>query len=189
MSTQNGHYGYDRSSSVVVLSTGTVYWGPLSILHTTCPINVQNYPYDKQICPITIEYFETFSSEINLTVLELHNPQNQFNTHLNYIESSEWHMQEFVCFRNETKLMLINQSKTQSKITCLVKVQRRALFYVFNFVMPCLLLLVLGVISFCMDSSDRVSFTTTLLLSMMVFLLVLLDSMPPTATVIPLMGE
>ena len=117
MSDENSHYGFDRSSKVMVSNTGKVIWTPLAILQTTCAIDVRNYPFDKQVCPITIEYMQALNTEVNITVPSV--DINQFNLDINYIESSEWDLVNFVCIWNETKF----GGKPQNKVTCHVEVK------------------------------------------------------------------
>ena len=78
-----------------------------------------------------------------------------------------------------------------SLVYCDLQMTRRPLFYAFNLLLPCMLLLVIGSLSFCMpaESGERVSLSVTVLLAMMVFIMVLMENMPPTSKVIPLMGR
>jgi hypothetical protein len=60
----------------------------------------------------------------------------------------------------------------------------------FYLVAPCLLLSILTLISFWIpsESGERIGFVTTLLLGMMVFLLVVPDSLPESSQSVPVLG-
>ena len=71
-----------------------------------------------------------------------------------------------------------------------VLIQRRPLFYVFNMVVPCLLITLVALLGFYMpsDSGEKISMGITTLLSMTVFLMIVADKMPPTSDDLPLIG-
>ena len=95
--------------------------------------------------------------------------------------SSEWNLVDFLCV----------EDRELDALLCKVKLQRRHLFYLLNIVMPSLLLLFLGMLVFFIhpSSGERVSLAITLLLAMMVFQLVIMENIPPTSKVVPLLGE
>lgn len=75
-------------------------------------------------------------------------------------------------------------------ITYMIILRRRPLFYVFNLILPCVLISGLALLSFYMpsDSGEKVTLGITTLLSMTVFLMVIGESMPPTSEKLPLIG-
>lgn len=68
--------------------------------------------------------------------------------------------------------------------------RRKPLFYVFNMILPCLLITLVALLGFYIpnDSGEKVSMGITTLLSMTVFLMLVTESMPPTSDVLPLVG-
>jgi len=76
-------------------------------------------------------------------------------------------------------------------ITYSIVLRRRPLFYVFNLILPCVLISGLALLSFYMpsDSGEKVTLGITTLLSMTVFLMVIGESMPPTSEKLPLIGK
>lgn len=71
-----------------------------------------------------------------------------------------------------------------------ILIRRRPLFYVFNMVVPCLLITLVALLGFYMpsDSGEKISMGITTLLSMTVFLMIVADKMPPTSDDLPLIG-
>ncbi len=68
--------------------------------------------------------------------------------------------------------------------------KRRSMYYVFNLVMPCVLISGITVLGFVLpsDSGEKVSLGITVLLSLTVFLLLIAESMPPSSDV-PVIGK
>ncbi|GAV02417.1 hypothetical protein RvY_12987 [Ramazzottius varieornatus] len=75
-------------------------------------------------------------------------------------------------------------------ITINLIIRRRPLFYVFNYLMPCALITVLAFLGFYTpsESGEKVTLGITTLLSMTVFLMMVGESMPPTADALPLIA-
>ncbi len=106
-----------------------------------------------------------------------------------YIKSGEWTLNSFSCRSINEIFKCCPES--YSLVYCDIVITRMSLFYVFNLILPCILLLMIGSLSFCLppESGERVSLSVTILLAMMVFIMVLMEQMPPTSKVVPLMGK
>lgn len=77
-----------------------------------------------------------------------------------------------------------------SQITYTIDMGRRFGYHLFYMVAPCAALALLTLVSFWIpsDSGERIGFITTLLLGMMVFLLIVPDSLPESSEAIPILG-
>ena len=84
-----------------------------------------------------------------------------------------------------------NNIKSYPNVTYYIVIKRRPLFYVFNMIMPSVLITIVGFLGFFIppDSGEKVSMGVTTLLSMTVFLMVVTDSMPPNSDSVPLIGK
>jgi len=69
--------------------------------------------------------------------------------------------------------------------------RRKPLFYVFNMILPCLLITLVALLGFYIpsDSGEKVTMGITTLLSMTVFLMLVAENMPATSDVLPLVGR
>jgi len=69
--------------------------------------------------------------------------------------------------------------------------RRKPLFYVFNMILPCLLITLVAMLGFYIpsDSGEKVTMGITTLLSMTVFLMLVAENMPATSDVLPLVGQ
>lgn len=75
-------------------------------------------------------------------------------------------------------------------ITFTLHLKRRASFYIFNLLLPCMMISFLAPLGFYLpaDSGEKVSLGVTVLLALTVFQLLVAESMPPSESV-PLIGE
>lgn len=71
-----------------------------------------------------------------------------------------------------------------------MQMRRKPLFYVFNMILPCLLITLVALLGFYIpsDSGEKVTMGITTLLSMTVFLMLVAENMPATSDVLPLVG-
>ncbi|RUS76821.1 hypothetical protein EGW08_015419, partial [Elysia chlorotica] len=75
-------------------------------------------------------------------------------------------------------------------LTFTIHIRRRTLYYGFNIVIPCVLISSLTLLLFILppDAGEKISLGVTILLSLMVFLLLVAETMPPTSDAVPLIG-
>ena len=71
-----------------------------------------------------------------------------------------------------------------------LRLRRRYAFYVLNVVVPCALLSVLAMVGFCLppDAGEKVSLGISVILAIIVFLLVLAETVPRTSLHVPVIG-
>jgi len=76
-------------------------------------------------------------------------------------------------------------------ITYTIVLRRKPMFFTYNLVFPCVLLMVIGILVFCLppESGEKVSLSVTVLLAMTVYQLLIAETIPATSDVIPLIGE
>lgn len=122
------------------------------------------------------------ASQINLTAAHSINLQS-------YVENSEWVM---VSATLETKqTYYITSGAHWSEVDIVIVIQRRSLFYIMNMIVPCSLLIMVGLLAFYIPagSGDKIALSTTILLTMALFQLMITEKFPPTSDVIPLLSE
>lgn len=73
--------------------------------------------------------------------------------------------------------------------TCIV--QRKPLFYIVNLIIPCVNISVLAVLVFLLpsDSKKKITLSISILVALLVFYLLLIELIPPSSFVIPLLGK
>lgn len=172
------------SSNVIIEYTGNVTWLSMSIFRSSCSIDVKYFPYDIQNC--TMEFASWTYGMDKLNIIS-HSDNGDIT---NYVPSSEWALLEYTPQRSlETFSCCPDEPVPFMKYYIVIK--RRPLFYLFNMVMPCVLITIVALLGFYMppESGEKVSMGITTLLSIVVFLMIVAESMPPTSDVVPLIGK
>ncbi|RNA12245.1 neuronal acetylcholine receptor subunit alpha-10-like, partial [Brachionus plicatilis] len=107
----------------------------------------------------------------------------------NYIANGEWNLEELSVYRNVKTYSCC--PNPYPNITYHVIIKRRPLFYVFNMILPSMLITIVGFLGFLIppDSGEKVSMGVTTLLSMTVFLMLVAESMPPNSDSVPLIAS
>ncbi|VDN35796.1 unnamed protein product [Dibothriocephalus latus] len=72
-----------------------------------------------------------------------------------------------------------------------IVIRRRALYYVFNLIVPCILISGMALLVFTLppDAGEKISLGVTILLSLTMFLQLVADKLPQTSEAIPLIGK
>jgi nicotinic acetylcholine receptor len=72
-----------------------------------------------------------------------------------------------------------------------ITIRRKTLFYTVNLIIPCVSISFLSVLVFYLpsDSGEKLTLGISILVALLVFYLLLIDLIPPTSLVIPLLGK
>ncbi|WAQ93627.1 LGC4-like protein, partial [Mya arenaria] len=154
------------SSNVIIHYSGNVTWLSMSIFRSSCSIDVKYFPYDVQNCTMS---FASWSFGIDQLNILSHSTEGDVS---NYVHSSEWSLLEYTPRRQLEKFSCCPDDVPFMKYDIVIK--RRPLFYLFNMVMPCILITLVALLGFYMppESGEKVSMGITTLLSIVVFLMI-----------------
>ena len=102
--------------------------------------------------------------------------------------NGEWNLVSVNGTRNVVNYGCCKEPYTD--ITFEIKIERRSLFYINNLVFPCIVLALLTATAFLFppETGERISLTTTVLLGMTVFMIVVVDATPPTSETTPIIS-
>ncbi|KAK7486197.1 hypothetical protein BaRGS_00022520 [Batillaria attramentaria] len=171
------------STNVIVTAGGNVTWLSMVIVKSSCDIDVKYFPFDTQNCALQFSSWTYDAYALNLLIMG--DEQGDLS---NYMNSTEWHL---IAYRQERQVVYFSCcEEPYIFIKNYIMMRRRPLFYVFNMVVPCLLITLVALLGFYMpsDSGEKISMGITTLLSMTVFLMIVADKMPPTSDDLPLIG-
>ncbi|XP_066950107.1 neuronal acetylcholine receptor subunit alpha-10-like isoform X1 [Macrobrachium rosenbergii] len=170
------------STNIIVTSDGNVTWLSSAIFKSSCSINVEFFPFDEQKCVMKFASWTYDGFQVNLVI------QTEEGDLSNYVTNGEWDLIDMIVERNVVYYSCCEAPYPD--ITYHIILRRRPLFYVFNLILPCVLITGIALMSFYMpsDSGEKVTLGITTLLSMTVFLMVIGESMPPTSEKLPLIG-
>lgn len=158
-------------------------WLAPAILKTECRVDVRNFPFDQQTCPMKFGSWTHDGLHIDVQLYQAFGMDVE-----EYSENREWHLKGAP---GERKVTLYNCCpEPYPTLTFSVIIQRRAMFYVYNLVLPCGLIALLSLFSFYLppNSGERVSFVITVLLAMSVYMLMVTENMPQSSE-IPLVSK
>ena len=166
-----GHFG-----KVKYNSDGLAIWQPASITKSYCYIQVPAFPFDMHTCFIAILSWETTPSEVMLNT-----PRSDLLLHF-YSANTEWDL-------TETSSTALVVGGVTPMVVFGLKLSRKSTFLVVNIVVPFVCLSILNSVVFLLphESGERVSFSTTVLLSFTVFLNVIEDNVPKASNPTPLL--
>ncbi|XP_067432263.1 5-hydroxytryptamine receptor 3A-like [Thunnus thynnus] len=173
------------SPYLTIESNGIVECRSHEVLVSTCRMQVHKFPFDIQTCNLS------FKSVVhNVEELDLH-------TQLGASTATNW---SHGLMQTQHEWLLINQTATsttvnrfafdQSMIVYTIKMKRRSILYIVNFLLPILFFLCLDLASFLISDSggEKLSFKVTVLLAVTVMQLILNEILPSSSDRIPLIA-
>ncbi|XP_076438824.1 neuronal acetylcholine receptor subunit alpha-7-like [Babylonia areolata] len=161
---------------------GQVVWAPGTIFYTGCKMDMSIFPFDTQRCSIIFLSDSYFASEV---VFVPGSEQAELGT---YSVSGEWILGEtYVAPRTSSSPILNLQLLTGFTVT--LTLTRRPAFILLNVLLPIMVLSLLNFIVFVLpsNSGEKVTYGTTVLLSLAVYMGVVTSLLPQHSHSIPLM--
>ncbi|XP_063616582.1 neuronal acetylcholine receptor subunit alpha-10-like [Cydia splendana] len=162
------------NTNVIVRNTGEVTWLSHGIYVSVCDINVEQFPFDVQLC--TMKWASWTYDGFQLDLIK----QFDEGDTTNYQTNGEFDLVSFEA--NKHMKYYSCCVEPYPDITYIIKLRRRPMFYVFNLILPCLLINGIALLVFYVpsESGEKVTLGISALLSMTVFLMTIRDTLPPT---------
>ncbi|XP_042890198.1 neuronal acetylcholine receptor subunit alpha-10-like [Penaeus japonicus] len=162
------------NTNVIVTATGQVTWLSHGIYRSSCDMNVEYFPFDIQSCKMKWASWTYDGYQLDL------NKQMDDGDMSNYQTNGEFDLVEFTAAKNITFYSCCPEPYPD--ITFTIKLRRRPMFYVFNLILPCVLINGIALLVFYVpsESGEKVTLGISALLSMTVFLMTIRESLPPT---------
>ena len=155
---------------------GSIIWSRPGMIKSTCVFDLKYFPYDQQVCQLKFGSWVYHEKELNL---KKGNPSIDIS---NMQKNEGWNLVNYTSELNVVKYDCCPEE--YADITYNFTLRRKPGYYSLNIILPTFATAVLMLISFIVpwDSGERISFATTVMLSIIVFLLILSDSLPKTDT-------
>uniref|UniRef100_A0A0K0DRV9 Neur_chan_LBD domain-containing protein n=1 Tax=Angiostrongylus cantonensis TaxID=6313 RepID=A0A0K0DRV9_ANGCA len=192
----DGNYEVSFMCNVVINHLGDMLWVPPAIYKSSCIIDVEFFPFDEQVCTLVFGSWTYNENEIKLEF-----EQAEWVDLSEYSPSSIWDV-------IDAPASLVNK---RSRIEFQVRIRRKTLFYTIVLIIPTVLMAFLSTAVFFLPTDSGIAFqyfdeiflltliwhhpgekitlTTYVLLSIVVFLLLVSKILPPTSSTIPLMAK
>ncbi|KAL4227369.1 Neuronal acetylcholine receptor subunit alpha-7 [Mactra antiquata] len=170
-------------SNVVVKSDGSCDWIPPGMFRSTCSIDISWFPFDDQKCELKFGSWTHDGRYLDLQMADASGGDIS-----SFIRNGEWELIGVPVKRNVQEYECCPEFYID--LTYTIHIRRRTLYYGFNIIIPCLLISSMSLLLFLLppDAGEKISLGVTILLSLMVFLLLVAETMPPTSDALPLIG-
>ncbi|XP_061595244.1 neuronal acetylcholine receptor subunit alpha-9-I [Cololabis saira] len=175
-------FSSSMETNVVLRNDGQVMWDQPAITKSSCSVDVAFFPFDVQQCHLT---FGSWTHNGNQ--MDLFNALDSADLS-DFVANVEWEVLGMPAKKNVIQYGCC--SDPYPDITFTLHLKRRASFYIFNLLIPCMMISFLAPLGFYLpaDSGEKVSLGVTVLLALTVFQLLVAESMPPSESV-PLIGK
>ncbi|CAJ0609062.1 unnamed protein product [Cylicocyclus nassatus] len=185
---------------------GTVLWQPPSIYKSLCNINIENFPYDSQECTLKFGGWSNDGQTLALEQIPVHikdKPERRVDEsgaeylYLEqglglsfYHESAEWDLLSATSSRYAQIYPGCCGQQFYIDIRYNIVIRRKAIFFTVMLTIPCMLLANSTPFVFVIPPNEhKMTFSISIFVAFTLFYLVLIELIPPTSLVLPLIGK
>lgn len=187
----DGNYELTLVAKARLYSNGTVVWKPPTMFRSTCEIDVEYFPFDIQTCYLRFGSWTYAGDEVELkhvgpkrgNKIEIGIDLSQF------YKNVEWDIIDVPAYFNEVYYECCEEPFPD--ITFAIVIKRKMLFYLVNLILPVALMTFMTVSVFYLpsDSNEKVTLSISILTSLIVFILLMLEIIPASSLAVPLFGK
>uniref|UniRef100_A0A665TSU1 Acetylcholine receptor subunit alpha n=1 Tax=Echeneis naucrates TaxID=173247 RepID=A0A665TSU1_ECHNA len=180
----DGDFAIIHETKVLLEHTGKITWNPPAIFKSYCEIIVLHFPFDLQNCSMKLG---TWTYDGLLVVI---NPDSDRPDLSNFMESGEWVLKDYRSWKHWVYYTCCPDTPYLD-ITYHFLMLRLPLYFIVNVIIPCMLFSFLTGLVFYLptDSGEKMTLSISVLLSLTVFLLVIVELIPSTSSAVPLIGK
>ncbi|XP_021367417.1 neuronal acetylcholine receptor subunit alpha-10-like isoform X2 [Mizuhopecten yessoensis] len=173
----------NRDAMCVVRYDGTITWLPQAVYKSSCNVDVATFPFDKQHC-----HLKFGSWSYDGFKLDLHFVNASEMTMDDYYVSNVWDVIETPAQRNVMKYVCCQAPFID--LTFSITIRRRATFYAYILILPCVLLTSLTLVLFWIppESPAKMQLGMSIFMAFFVLLLLFEGNLPPAANAVPVLG-
>nr|XP_005997430.1 PREDICTED: acetylcholine receptor subunit delta isoform X2 [Latimeria chalumnae] len=198
LNINDGNFEITYYCNVLVFSSGNIYWLPPAIYRTSCPINVEYFPFDWQNCTFKLRSLAYNAKEVTFQLKEVIDTVTNKSYTIEWMiidpeaftENGEWEIIHKAGKKNIDKSHSPDSIRYQD-ITFYLIIKRKPLFYIINIITPCILISFMVSLVYYLpaDSGEKMTLSISVLLAQSVFLLLISQRLPATSHAVPLIGK
>lgn len=168
-------------TKAIVRYNGAITWTPPASYKSACTMDVTFFPFDRQNCTMKFGSWTYDGNMVDLILIDTHVDRKDF------FDNGEWEILSATGAKGTRR----DGMYSYPFLTYSFILKRLPLFYTLFLIIPCLGLSFLTVLVFYLpsDEGEKLSLSTSVLVSLTVFLLVIEEIIPSSSKVIPLIGE
>ncbi|CAB3397306.1 unnamed protein product [Caenorhabditis bovis] len=177
----------EMETNAIIDYQGNVMLFRSMITDISCNLNLQQFPFDQQVCYVTFASWSMDGSKLSLS------PTPKTDNLELYIRNTEWSLTDFRVKLYEKVYDCCPHPFPD--ITYFMVLQRSPSYYIFSLVIPSAFITVVTIVGFFTphsttgENTEKVSLGVTALLSMAIIMMMVSDEVPATSEVIPLIGK
>jgi len=171
-------------TNTIASSDGLILWLFPALIKTYCTLNVKYFPFDTQECNVTFISWTHSGDQLDVVYNSTFVNTIYYNS-----ENQEWAVDNITADRHVRYYACCKEPYPD--VTFTIHMRRGSLFYIINLIAPCFLIFLISFLGFFLpvESGEKVNLETTILLALVVFLLMVGETMPPTPDCIPILGR
>lgn len=176
--------GLEKYKTRVILEhDGRNAWYSPASFRSTCNIDVTYFPFDEQTCTMKFGSWTFVVTDLDIGAETTPTFSNK------YVKSAEWDLIKASKKRNVEFYECC--TIPLADVTIEMVIRRKPLFYAFNLITPCMIMLSMILLGFFLppESGERITLSITVLLAMAVFLQLVAETLPRNSETIPLLGK
>ncbi|XP_019625375.1 PREDICTED: neuronal acetylcholine receptor subunit alpha-10-like [Branchiostoma belcheri] len=189
---QNADSAFDGWAKMHVLinNDGTVVWEHPAIVMSACEMDVSAFPFDSQVCTLTFGPWVQDATEVLMISDSAASNLKHFSAN---VGASGWDVLSLNARDQKVSYDGVywgTTPKNFSETDITIHLRRKPTFYVFNLLLPCVLLAVMMAATFLLpiDNGEKVSFGVSILLALVVFQLLMVQLLPESES-LPWIGK
>jgi len=186
----DGNYELTLVAKAILYANGTVVWKPPTMFRSTCEIDVEYFPFDIQTCFLRFGSWTYAGDEVEIRHVSQKKRKVDIGIDLSqFYKNVEWDIIDVPAYYNENYYECCQEPYPD--ITFKIVIRRKMLFYLVNLILPVALMTFMTVSVFYLpaDSNEKVTLSISILTSLIVFFLLMLEIIPPTSLAVPLFGK
>ncbi|XP_076465789.1 uncharacterized protein LOC143297366 [Babylonia areolata] len=171
--------GVEDYRMVVTAEGGVEQLFPV-VVNSVCQLDVTRFPFDTQACNLSFGSWAYHELEINLTEAE------EAVDLSSYATNGQWEVLSFTVLRINPEFF----GTHFPQLIFTLALRRRHMFYILSLLFPCALIQLMASLAFLLpcDTNEKVGLEITVLLSLAVMQLVIMDLIPASSETLPVIG-
>lgn len=171
-------------TQVTINYTGNARWYSPMILMSDCAIKLNDFPFDSQTCPLRIGLWTFDELRVRLSLTRSSGDTGSYTKNGVFLMNGMPATKQTIFYTCCPGIPYV-------RLNYEIQLQRKTVFYLFNFFFPGILLVVMSFVSYMLppECGERISLGITNLLALNFFLLMVSSSIPPISLSIPMITE
>ena len=174
-----------QGTYVLVDYNGTVLWPVPVKLKSSCKVDITYFPFDDQQCILRFGSWIYSGLWIDYVTMMEDKPVDLTT----YVNNSEWDLLAITLDKNIRTHSCCPDPHPDMTYTLYIR--RRTFYYIFNIIIPCVMLSALTLLTFWLPptSGEKITLGLSVFLAFSMFMLLIAEQVPATSESVPLIGK